>query len=160
MEYFDTNSKDEKSDSLNYKVEDIPEVVKDFKENYDFMALYPQHRDGNLKLSCNSIRDSIVIYPNGDIPICQNKQVVLGNVFNESLRTIVNKKSTVNLHKQHKHNCNECWVNYHRKYDIVLYRNLEKLLPKKMIELALGKYNWSGNPTEKYKDVVKENGVK
>ena len=154
MDYFDTDTKEEKSDSLNYKVEDIPEVVKDFKENYDFLALYPQHREGNLKLTCNSISDSIVIYPNGDIPICQNKQLILGNVFEEPLQTIVNKKSTVKLHKDHKHNCNECWVNYHRKYDIVLYRNLEKLLPKKIIELFFGKYNWTSNPKDRYKDVV------
>jgi len=156
MDYFDTNSKEEKSNSLNYKIEDIPEIVKDFKENYDFMALYPQHREGNLKLSCNSISDSIVIYPNGDIPICQNKQVILGNIFKEPLHKIINKKSTLKLHKQHKHNCNECWVNYHRKYDIVLYRNLEKVLPKRLVELVLGRYNWSKNHNEKYKDVVKE----
>ena len=154
MEYFDTNTSEKKSDSLNYKVKDIPKVVKDFKENYDFMALYPNHRDGNLKLTCNSISDSIVIYPNGDIPICQNKQLVLGNVFKEPLQKIINKKETIKQHKHHKHHCNACWVNYHRKYDIVLYRNLEKILPKKLIEMFLGKYHWSPNKSLKYKDVV------
>ncbi|MCG8412310.1 MAG: radical SAM protein [Bacteroidales bacterium] len=156
MDYFDTNTQEQGSDSLNYDIKDIPNVVKDFKENYDFMALYPEHRSGNLKLSCNSISDSIVIYPNGDVPICQNKQIILGNIFKESLKQVVNKKSTIKLHKEYKHNCNECWVNYHRKYDIVLFRNLEKLLPKRVVELFFGKYYWCENKNKKYKDIVKE----
>jgi MoaA/NifB/PqqE/SkfB family radical SAM enzyme len=156
MEYFETDTTQQRSPSLDFKIKDIPAVVKDFKENYDFMALYTNHRDGNVKLTCNSITDSIVIYPNGDIPICQNKQIILGNVYEEPINSIMNKKSTIDLHRKHKHGCNECWVNYHRKYDIVLYRNLEAVLPKKVIELILGKYWWSENKNEKYKDVVCE----
>lgn len=142
MDYFDTQDSDGKSDSLKYTAEEIPEVVKTFEENYDFVKLYTHYRDGNLKLSCNSIRDSIVIYPNGDIPICQNKQLILGNLYHESLKHIINKKETINIHKNHKHNCNECWINFHRKYDIVLYRNMEKIMPKKMVELIMGNYYW------------------
>ena len=35
---------------------------------------YQYFRNGELKLPCLSIKDSIVIYPNGDVPLCQNKQ--------------------------------------------------------------------------------------
>jgi len=142
MDYFETKDDEERNESLNYKIDEIPEVVKDFEENYDFMKLYTHFREGNLKLSCNSIRDSIVIYPNGDVPLCQNKQQILGNLFNEPLEKIINKKETVKTHKYHKHNCNECWVNFHRKYDIVLYRNLERIMPKKMVEMLMGNYYW------------------
>jgi MoaA/NifB/PqqE/SkfB family radical SAM enzyme len=156
MEYFDTHPNEDAKSTLNFSIDEIPAVVKEFKENYDFMSLYTHFREKNLKLSCNSIKESIVIYPNGDIPICQNKKIVLGNLFKESLHTIINKKTTKNLHKKHHDGCNECWINFHRKYDIILYRNLEKALPKKMIEKALGNYYWCENKNLKYKDVVKE----
>ena len=29
--------------------------------------------------------------------------------------------------------CNQCWINYHRKYDIILLRSLERVLPKRII---------------------------
>lgn len=142
MEYFETCGDIPGNNSLDFEPEDIPGVVREFAENYDFMVLYTQFRKGKLKLSCNSIMDSIVVYPNGDIPICQNKQIILGNLFEEPLQQIINKPSTVELHKFHRHNCNECWVNFHRKYDIVLFRNLERMMPKKMVELFMGKYEW------------------
>ena len=159
MEYFDTKEEN-MSNSLDYKVSDIPDFVHDFKENYDFMALYTEYREGNLKLTCNSIKDSIVIYPNGDIPICQNKQIILGNLHDESLKKIINKKSTIELHKKHQTGCNECWINFHRKYDIVLYRNMEKFLPKKIIHWWKGEYYWSADKSKKYKQVVRDSSKK
>ena len=155
MDFFDTKTDTPKSTSLDYNIDEIPEVVHDFKENYDFMALYTHFREGNLKLSCNSIKDSIVIYPNGDIPICQNKQLILGNLFKESLKEIINKTSTIKIHKEHKNNCNECWINFHRKYDIILYRNAEKFLPKSMVASFLGEYHWTSDRKVKYKKLFK-----
>jgi MoaA/NifB/PqqE/SkfB family radical SAM enzyme len=154
MEYFQTKEQasDDKS-SLNYDIKEIPSVVKDFEENYDFMMLYHLYRNHEVKLSCNSIRDSIVIYPNGDVPLCQNKQIILGNTNDESLDMIMAKESTLTYHKNF-HQCNECWVNFHRKYDIVLYRNLEKVFPRRIICKLLGDYSWSNNPAEKYKDLM------
>jgi MoaA/NifB/PqqE/SkfB family radical SAM enzyme len=154
MEYFQTKEQaSEEETSLNYRIEDIPSVVKEFDENYDFMMLYHLYRRREVKLSCNSIKDNIVIYPNGDVPLCQNKQIVLGNIRDEPLDVIMTKKSTLAYHKDF-HQCNECWINFHRKYDIVLYRNMEKLLPRRMICKLLGDYSWSKNPAEKYKDLV------
>ena len=156
MEFFDTKSADHHTqNSLDYTIDEIPEVVKDFEENYDFIALYTHFRDGNLKLSCNSIKDSLVIYPNGDIPICQNKQLILGNLNKETLEEIINKPSTIKIHDEHKNGCNGCWINFHRKYDIILYRNLEKVMPKKAVSKILGEHYWSADKTQKYKDVIK-----
>ncbi|MEA3448406.1 MAG: radical SAM protein [Bacteroidota bacterium] len=156
MEYFDTQSKTDSTDTLNFKPGDIPDVVKDFSENYDFMYLYTKFREGNLKLPCRSITDSIVIYPNGDIPICQFREIILGNLYKESLHHIINKKETIKKHKAHLHGCNACWVNFHRKYDIVLHRNLEKLMPKGMVQWFLGKYHWTENKKTKYSKLFKE----
>ncbi|MDR0744094.1 MAG: radical SAM protein [Tannerella sp.] len=154
MEYFQTKEQaSEDVSSLNYRIEDIPSVVKEFDENYDFMMLYHLYRNHEVKLSCNSIKDNIVIYPNGDVPLCQNKQIILGNINNESLDAIMAKESTLTYHRNF-HQCNECWINFHRKYDIVLYRNLEKVLPRRVICKLLGDYSWSNNPAEKYKDLI------
>ncbi|HKK67103.1 MAG TPA: radical SAM protein [Bacteroidales bacterium] len=155
MEYFETQSALDVTDTMEYKPEDIPEFVKDFSENYDFMYLYTKFREGKLKLPCRSITDSIVIYPNGDIPICQFKEIILGNLHKESLKQIINKRETVKKHKEHLHGCNACWVNFHRKYDIVLHRNLEKLMPKGMVQWFLGKYHWTENKKIKYSKLFK-----
>jgi MoaA/NifB/PqqE/SkfB family radical SAM enzyme len=156
MEYFETTENAKAQNSLSYEIADIPEISKEFAENYDFLALYTYHRNGNLKLSCNSIRDSIVIYPNGDIPICQNKKIVLGNLFENTLTEIINSSNTIQLHKHHKHNCNECWINFHRKYDIVLFRNLEKVLPKAIIEKLMGNYYWSNDKKISYATLLQK----
>jgi MoaA/NifB/PqqE/SkfB family radical SAM enzyme len=133
-----------------YIREEIPSVIKDFKENFDFVALYDEWRRNKLKLKCYSIRDSLVLLPNGDVPLCQNLELKIGNVYQKPLDEIFNGKETRIIHKQYVHNCNQCWVNFHRKYDVVLYRSLEKALPKPIIEFLLGKYSWNGDPKMTY----------
>lgn len=155
MQYFETKVPSATNNSsLNYAINDIPESVKDFEENYNFMLLHHHYRRGNLSLSCNSIKDSIVVYPNGDVPLCQHKEIVLGNLHSESLHQIINKKNTRQLHQQYR-KCNDCWINFHRKYDIVLYRNLENIFGKKTVEMVFGKYNWCGDALLNYKSVLK-----
>jgi MoaA/NifB/PqqE/SkfB family radical SAM enzyme len=156
MEYFDTTINSKEANSLDFEAHEIPEVIKKFAENYDFVSLYTQFRKGNVLLQCRSIKDSIVIYPGGDVPLCQNKHITLGNVFEESLSKIMNKKQTRQIHKHHKNNCNECWVNFHRKYDIVFYRSLEKVFPKPIIQLFMGKYYWCENKHYSYKKYFKK----
>jgi len=56
--------------------ENLPDSLKEYSENYDFLVLYDEWRRGGVKLSCNSILDSVVVLPNGDIPICQNLDVL------------------------------------------------------------------------------------
>jgi MoaA/NifB/PqqE/SkfB family radical SAM enzyme len=149
MEYFDTKEPDEGA-TLNYEVADIPAIVQDFSENYDFLLLYHHYRRKHVKLTCNSIRDSIVVYPNGDVPLCQQQQIILGNLTAEPLDKIVNKKSTIACHKHHR-DCNGCWINFHRKYDIILYRNLEKIFPKRLVTQVTGDYFWAKNDFITYK---------
>jgi len=157
MEYFDTTVKSNQAQSLSFQVADIPLSIKNFPENYDFVSLYTQFRAGNLLLQCRSITDSIVIYPTGDIPLCQNKHITLGNVFNQPLHAIINSKQTRAIHRHHKNHCNQCWVNFHRKYDIVFFRSLEKILPKPIIQLFFSKYHWCNNKKITYKAYMKNN---
>jgi MoaA/NifB/PqqE/SkfB family radical SAM enzyme len=126
----------------------IPANVKETSENYDFLVLYNEWRTGRLKLNCYSIFDSLVIHPDGNIPVCQHLDVSLGNIYDKSLDDIYNgyrNKGDADP-KYYARNCNGCWINFHRKYDIVLLRTLEKFLPKPFIQLFYGKYRWTSDP--------------
>ena len=145
-----TDLKDE-----NFK-DKIPPIIKEFKENYDFLVLYDEWRKGELKMSCNSIIDSISILPNGDVPLCQNLGVKIGNLFEKSLDEILNDEVTKATQKHYQHNCNGCWVNFHRKYDVVLHRMFEKYFGKGMTEKMLGKYQWEADRKKTYSKYMKE----
>jgi MoaA/NifB/PqqE/SkfB family radical SAM enzyme len=135
-------------------IKTIPENVKNTSENYDFLVLYNEWKTGRLKLHCYSIFDSLVIHPNGNVPICQNLDIRLGNIYEKSLDEIYNGKDSVKLQKKYATTCNQCWINFHRKYDIVLLRSLEKFIPKSVIQLFYGKYQWTDNPALTYKKVI------
>ncbi|MDR1886740.1 MAG: SPASM domain-containing protein, partial [Prevotellaceae bacterium] len=132
----------------------IPANVKDTSENYDFLVLYDEWRTGKLKLNCYSIFDSLVIHPNGNVPICQNLDVTLGNIHEKTLDEIYNGKDSVKLQRQFAKNCNKCWINFHRKYDIVLLRSLERFVQKRIIQLFYGKYQWTNNRKTTYREIM------
>lgn len=137
----------------------IPEEVKQTSENYDFLLLYEEWRKKNVKMKCHSITDSLVIHPNGDVPICQNLGTKLGNVNEQSLDEIFNGKEVVKLQKQHISGCNKCWINFHRKYDVVLLRSFEQFLPKSIIQKVYGPYQWCEDPKKTYKQYMVEHGA-
>jgi len=128
----------------------IPSIVKDFKENYDYLILYDEWRKKKLTLKCYSILDSVVVLPNGDVPICQNLDLKLGNVFTESLDDIFNKEETQKLHKHYNHNCNQCWLSFHRKYDVALYRTFEKNFGVWATNKMLGYHQWTDDAEMSY----------
>lgn len=134
----------------------IPESIRETSENFDFLLLYDEWRKKHTKLKCYSILDSAVIHPNGNVPICQNLELKLGNIHTHTLDEIFNSAATRELHKEYVHNCNQCWINFHRKYDIVMMRSLEKYLPKRIIELVYGKYQWSDDSKQTYKQFMNQ----
>ena len=140
-------------ESLHFK-ESIPPIVKEFKENYDFLVLYDEWRKKNVKLNCYSILDSTVILPNGDVPICQNLDVMLGNVNENTLDEIFNSKESAEKQKDYCVNCNQCWIAFHRKYDVVLYRSLEKFFPKSLVSKMMGYYQWEEDKKETYSGFI------
>jgi MoaA/NifB/PqqE/SkfB family radical SAM enzyme len=122
---------------------DIIQSLSRFGENLDFLQLYKFWQRGELKMPCYSIFDSLVILPNGDVPICQNLDLKLGNIYNNTLDHIFNDAATVALQNHHCHNCNGCWINFHRKYDITLLRQAERLLGSRITGKLLGDYQWN-----------------
>ncbi|WP_243751786.1 radical SAM protein [Niastella caeni] len=132
--------------------EKIPAIIKEFSENYDFLVLYNEWRQNNLKMRCYSILDSLVILPDGAVPICQNLDLKIGNVFEKSLDEIFNGKPTRQLQKHYVQNCNQCWLNFHRKYDVILYRTFEKYFGKFLTSKLFGYYQWEADRHVTYKE--------
>ncbi|MBQ7421891.1 MAG: radical SAM protein [Prevotella sp.] len=124
-------------------------------ENFDFVALYDQWLGGHLRLRCQSIMSCLVVHSNGDVQLCQNLEVVLGNIHEQSLDEIFNGASACQTQCQYSKDCNDCWINFHRKYDIILVRNLERLLPKWLIEKFYGQYQWTADPKTTYRKHLK-----
>ncbi len=154
MDYFDTTASMLTTIDTDY-LSDIPANIHSTQENYDFVVLYDQWRRGNLRLRCHSIGNSLVIHPDGNVPICQNLGVTLGNIKEKTLDEIFNSKESAALQCRYSKECNGCWINFHRKYDIILLRNLEKVLPKRVIELFYGKYQWSTDRRQTYREYLK-----
>ena len=145
--------KEEKTDTGS-NVSGIPNTIKNFDENYDYIKLYPHWFAGNLRLKCHSILDSVIILPDGNVPICQNLDIKLGNVYQTDLDNIFNSSDTIKLHNYYSNNCNQCWISYHRKYDIILYRTFEKYFGKKTTSKILGYYKWDADDRLSYNDVM------
>ena len=135
--------------------EKIPEIVNEFPENFDFLVLYDEWRKGGLKLNCYSILDSLVVLPNGDVPICQNLNVMIGNVFTNTLDEVFNGVASQEKQKHYSKNCNACWINFHRKYDVILYRSFEKYFGSWTTRKLLGQYWWEQEKRKSYRQIFK-----
>ncbi len=147
MAFFDTTSELLKVSDF---VKQIPQNIHDTQENYDFVALYDEWVNGHLRLRCQSIMSCLVVHSNGDVPLCQNLDMVLGNIHQQSLDEIFNGVSTSQTQCHYSKHCNRCWINFHRKYDIILMRNFEQLMPKWFIEKFYGQYQWTEDPKMTY----------
>ena len=152
MAFFDTTSE---LLTVSDFVKQIPQSILDTQENYDFVALYDEWRNGHLRLRCQSIMSCLVVHSNGDVPLCQNLDVVLGNIHEQSLDEIFNGVSACQTQCHYSHHCNDCWINFHRKYDIILVRNFERLLPKWLVEKFYGQYQWTADPKQTYRKHLK-----
>ena len=148
MAFFDTTSELLTASDF---VKQIPQSIHDTQENYDFVALYDEWRNGHLRLRCQSIMSCLVVHSNGDVPLCQNLDVVLGNIHKQSLDEIFNGVSACQTQCHYSRHCNDCWINFHRKYDIILVRNFERLLPKWLVEKFYGQYQWTADPKQTYR---------
>lgn len=133
----------------------IPEGIKEFKENYEYLALYEGWRRKQVQLKCFSIIESLVVLPNGDVPLCQNLDLVLGNIHQQSLDEIFNGKEAQQKQQHYMHNCNQCWLAFHRKYDVALYRTFEQVFGKWATGKMLGYYQWREDGNASLKQVLK-----
>jgi MoaA/NifB/PqqE/SkfB family radical SAM enzyme len=132
----------------------IPEEIREYSENYDYIRLYEQWSTKKIRLGCNSILDSLIVLPDGDVPLCQHLSNRLGNIYEISLDEAFNSPASNKTQHHYSANCNQCWVSYHRKYDIILYRTFEKYFGRWAASKMLGYYKWDEDEALSYKDVV------
>ncbi len=104
-----------------------------------YLGMYNPWLAGKVRLPCHSTKYSCLVWPDGRIPLCQNKRVILGNVYEQALSEIWNSERTEKLQLGSR-DCNECWISFHRVVDVKLVTGLRKLLPKNMVEKIVGKY--------------------
>jgi hypothetical protein len=95
------------------------------------------------------------VLPNGDVPICMHLNDKLGSINDNTLDEILAMNETIATLNDHHDNCNGCWINFHRKYDLILYKNLEKFFPRGLTNKLFGYYQWTDDPKRRYKDLVK-----
>ena len=102
-----------------------------------YLDFYKNWVEGETKLPCLSIANRIVVFPNGDIPLCSKKNIVLGNLYNNTLDEIWNCDRTKRLQRQYRY-CNDCWISFHRAFDLEYIKCLEHVVPKKYVEKIVG----------------------
>ena len=110
-----------------------------------YLDFYKNWVEGEARFPCLSIANRIVVFPNGDIPLCSKKNIVLGNLYDNTLDEIWNCDRTKKLQKQYR-NCNDCWISFHRAFDLEYIQSLEHIVPKRFVELLINSsYRFCGN---------------
>lgn len=66
MDFFDTTADLLSADMAHY-LQDIPKSIHDTEENFDYVALYNEWRNGRLRLRCQSLFSQLVIHSNGGV---------------------------------------------------------------------------------------------
>jgi MoaA/NifB/PqqE/SkfB family radical SAM enzyme len=84
-----------------------------------YIHLYNNWLKDGYKIPCLNIRGHTVIYPNGDVCLCEGKQTVLGNLNKSTFSEIWSSKSTIRILQQNR-KCNDCFMVCQRPMDIVL----------------------------------------
>ncbi len=122
--------------------------VPEEKEIYDIKSLiknpfathYNLWHTGKLAIPCTSIKYVSSVYPNGNITLCKKKaDIVLGNIYNNSLDEIWNSEKTKTLQTDH-FNCNDCWLTCQKGYDFEIYYKYGRFFPYSIYKKILKNY--------------------
>ena len=129
------------------KEEEIMPGDHPVKQNYLFG--YNRWLQKKELLPCTSIFHRIVVYPNGDVPLCQQGTTgILGNLYARKLEDIWYDAKTLQHQKAHK-KCNKCWISYHRFHDLMAYEDMLNIMPRSWIDawMKRGKKPQPHNPS-------------
>ncbi len=85
----------------------------------DYYTLYPLWADGRLNLPCYSIFVRPVIKSNGDVELCEVREVKFGNLYKRSFGEIWRDEKTAKIIRSF-FKCNGCWLNCQRKSDLAI----------------------------------------
>lgn len=132
IEYFDATGKEPL-----YQADDLI--------SHPYLRLYDSWLSGNLRLPCYSIRGRCVVRPNGDVDLCEQKEIKLGNLYQQKLGDILNSKRVIDIQNEYL-NCNACWIGCQRTIDIELTSLLKSFIPNPLLNRFLGTYEWQKLP--------------
>ncbi|HEY4674604.1 MAG TPA: radical SAM protein [Candidatus Bathyarchaeia archaeon] len=111
-------------------------------ETDPYMLCYEDWLKGNAKIPCQSPLCKIVVYPNGDVPFCCHKEILLGNLYKASLDEIWNSDRTKRVQKQFIGSCNDCWSSFHKHVDFFYIEMLNRCFPKFIVKKIVGDYSY------------------
>jgi MoaA/NifB/PqqE/SkfB family radical SAM enzyme len=129
IEYYDVTKPAERL----YNVDDII--------NQSYHRLYPLWASRDLRMPCLSIFVRPVIRPNGDVELCEPRQIKLGNLHEKGLGEIWRSKRTRRL-QQENIRCAACWHDAQRLCDISVIAATKLLLPPALMNRVLSGYDW------------------
>jgi MoaA/NifB/PqqE/SkfB family radical SAM enzyme len=129
MEYYDA-----KQNSLSlYNVDDL------FNETY--YKFYPIWAAHNYDMPCLSIFMKPVIRPNGDVELCEPREIRIGNLYEDSLSEIWKRKST-RASQIANFNCRLCWHDSERQCDFATISHLTRIFPPFVLDHFFGSKEW------------------
>ncbi len=107
----------------------------------EFMSLNNAWMDKKLSIPCWNIRTKCYILGNGDVFLCQQKSVVLGNLNEKSFNEIWNSPETIATHEEYA-KCNDCWLACNRPLDAQLAYAGRLVFSNKQLNKMFGEHNW------------------
>ncbi len=107
----------------------------------EFMRLQNPWMAEEVKIPCWSISTKCYVMPNGDVYLCQQKSVVLGNLYEQTLGEIWRSSDTIATHERYR-SCNDCWLACNRPFDTELAAASSTVLPTAVLNRLVGHYSW------------------
>ncbi|MDY6893956.1 MAG: radical SAM protein [Thermotogota bacterium] len=138
IDYFNVS---EKNVSVKSYICLIDTAFKDIS-NHNFIKMYDLWFNNKIFLPCWSIKVITTILPNGDVLLCQFKNLILGNVYKTELSNIWNSKNSDKL-KSNYLNCNSCWLGCQRGFDCNMVWVLNKVIPSVLLKKIVGPYDFN-----------------
>lgn len=142
FEYLETTKKTGRLYNINDLLRYAP---LESSPNHPYFKLHPHWVSGHLRIPCFSVFLSPVIKPNGDVELCEVKEVKLGNLYEQDLGEIWASKKTRDLQRRFMH-CNACWADGHRPVSIHVGSLLRSFVPAFFLNRIFGKYDWEKLP--------------
>ncbi len=138
IKYFKVGKKRVDIKSYNQLLHNGPKKIL---RNTNFIKMYVLWFDKKLRLPCWSIKLSTNIMPNGDVFLCQYKDVVLGNINRDKLNQIWDSEKTKKIQSKSVR-CNSCWLGCQRGFDCNMCWIVNKIIPQNMLKSIFGFYDF------------------
>ncbi len=107
----------------------------------DFMRLNNAWMDKKLSVPCWNIRTKCYVLGNGDVYLCQQKSVILGNLYEKSFGEIWNSAEAIDIHEKYS-SCNDCWLACNRPLDAQLAYAGRLVFSRERMNKMFGEHSW------------------